>query len=176
MVPMSNLVLPAPLWRRLIAAVYDGLLLLGLWMAGALLDLLVRDQLLGLPRHWLWLQAFFFAIGLGFFGRSWTRGGQTLGMRVWRLQVRRLDGSVLRWPIATLRYCAMLLTWMAATLPLLPLIPRYAAQPAMMTTAVAAGLIVLASAILMLTESRRRALCDWVSGTEVVVLPATGKP
>ncbi|MGQ0529953.1 MAG: RDD family protein [Panacagrimonas sp.] len=168
---MSNLVIPAPLWRRLIAAVYDGLLLLGLWMAGALLDLLIRDQLLGLPRHWLWLQGLFFVIGLGFFGWSWTRGGQTLGMRVWRLHVRRLDGGVLRWPIATLRYSTMLATWMAATLPLLLLIPRYAAQPTMVTMAVAAGLIVLASAVLMLTESRRRALCDWISGTEVVVLP-----
>ena len=172
---MSNLMLPAPLWRRLIAAVYDGLLLLGLWMAAALLDLLVRDQLFGLPRQWLWLQCFYFVIGLGFFGWSWTRGGQTLGMRAWRLQVRRLDGSALRWPIATLRYSTMLITWMAATLPLLLLIPRYAAQPALVTTAVAAALLVLASAVQMLTESRRRALCDWISGTEVVVVPPASK-
>ena len=172
---MSNLMLPAPLWRRLIAAVYDGLLLLGLWMAGALIDVLLRDQLLGLPRHWLWLQFFFFLIGLGFFGWSWTHGGQTLGMRVWRLHVRRLDGSGLRWPIATLRYSTMLATWMAATTPLLLLIPRYAAQSTLVAAAVAGSLIVLASTVQMLMESRRRALCDWISGTEVVVLPPSPK-
>ena len=36
---MSELAVPAPLWRRLIASIYDGLLLVGLWMVTLLLSL-----------------------------------------------------------------------------------------------------------------------------------------
>lgn len=167
------MIIPAPLWRRLIASVYDGLLLLGLWLAAALVELIVREQLLGLPRHWAWMQLYFFAVGLVFFGRSWTRGGQTLGMRVWRLQVRRIDGAALRWPIATLRYAVMLATWMAVFAPALLLIPRFADNANTLAAAFACAVLSLVSAALMLTEARRRAICDWAAGTEVVQLPKT---
>lgn len=163
--------LPAPLWRRLMSALYDGLLLLGLWFAAALIDLLVRDQWLGIARHWGWMQAFFFAVGLAFFGGSWTRGGQTLGMRVWRVQVRRLDGAALRWPLATLRYAAMLATWMAVLAPTLLLIPRLAQEASIQSLALACLLLSLVSGVMMLAEARRRAICDWIAGTEVVELP-----
>ncbi|MGB0956701.1 MAG: hypothetical protein ACPGZP_11990, partial [Panacagrimonas sp.] len=63
---MNTLVLPAPLWRRLVAALYDGLLLLALWMIAALADVLIRDQLLGLSRDWGALQAFYFLVGFFF--------------------------------------------------------------------------------------------------------------
>lgn len=167
------MIVPAPLWRRLIASMYDGLLLLGLWLCAALIELVLREQVLGLPRHWGWMQLYFFAVGLVFFGRSWTRGGQTLGMQVWRLQVRRVDGDALRWPIATLRYAVMLATWMMVLAPTLLLIPRFANHASVQASAFASAVVVLASAALMLTEARRRAICDWVAGTEVVQLPKT---
>lgn len=164
------MIVPAPLWRRLIASLYDGLLLLGLWLCAALIELLLREHVLGLARHWGWMQLYFFAVGLVFFGRSWTRGGQTLGMQVWRLQVRRVDGAALRWPIATLRYAVMLATWMMVLAPTLLLIPRFANHPTVQAAAFAGAGAVLVSAVLMLTESRRRAICDWAAGTEVVQL------
>lgn len=165
------MIVPAPLWRRLIASVYDGLLLLGLWFASALIDLLLRDQLLGLPRHWLWMQLLFFGVGLGFFGASWTRGGQTLGMRVWRLQVRRLDGAPLHWPVATVRFTAMLATWMMVLAPSLLLLPRFAGDAKNQSIALGCVLATLAAGAMMLTEARRRGICDWIAGTEVVQLP-----
>lgn len=135
-------ILPAPLWRRLAAALYDGLLLLALWMVLALLDALLRKAL-SLPYHAGSLRALLVFSGLLFFGWFWTHGGQTLGMRAWRLQVRCQDGTALRWPNAALRYVTAWLAW-------LPL---------------AAG--VLWSAV----DPRRRAWNDWLSGTEVVLLP-----
>ncbi|WP_420464629.1 RDD family protein [Panacagrimonas sp.] len=168
---MSNLIVPAPLWRRLASATYDGLLLLGLWMAAALIEVIVRQQMLGLPRSAAWMQLYFFAIGLGFFGWSWTRGGQTLGMHAWRLQVRRLDAASLRWPIALLRYTAMLTTWAVVLTPGLLLIPRYAQHDAMRPIALACVLVTVVAAAWMRADARRRAPCDWVSGTEVVQLP-----
>lgn len=159
---------PAPLWRRLIASIYDGLLLLGLLMAAALIEVLVRDQLLGLVRDDTWLQLYFFLVGLAFFSLSWTRGGQTLGMRVWRLQVRRADGAALRLPIAMLRYAVMLLTWSMALAPLGLMLPVQHTAPGLL---LGAGLLAALAAVPMLMNGRRRAPCDWVAGTEVVELP-----
>lgn len=140
---MNSIIYPAPLWRRLLASVYDGLLLLAMWMLGLIADVMVRDQLFGLSRDWAMLRIYLFLIGLVFFGWFWIHGGQTLGMRVWRLQVRRDDGASLRWPIATLRYAAAYLSWGLA----------------------GAGML------WCLVDGRRRAFHDILAGTEVVVLP-----
>jgi uncharacterized RDD family membrane protein YckC len=45
-----------------------------------------------------------------FFTGFWWRGGQTLGMRAWRLKVVRMDGSPLRWSDALKRHLAALLS------------------------------------------------------------------
>ncbi|HKY90063.1 MAG TPA: RDD family protein [Nevskiaceae bacterium] len=164
-------ILPAPLWRRLVAGVYDGLLLIGIWMAGSLVEVIVRDQLLGLPKNDTWLQVYFFVLGLAFFGWFWVRGGQTLGMRAWRLQLRRLDGAGLRWTLVPLRFTVMLGTWFAACSSLALIVPRYRESTYAHEIVVVATLAALGCAVLILVDARRRAYCDLVAGTEVVVLP-----
>ena len=142
-------------------------------MVAALIDTWVRDALNDLARTRLAFQLLLFVIGLGFFGYSWTHGGQTLGMRVWRLRVRRGDGAALRWPIAGLRYAVMLLTWFAVLLPALLQIPSLAARLHAERVMIA-GLAYSAFAILlMLLDRRRRAPCDWAARTEVIVEPKT---
>lgn len=170
---MTAITRPAAVWRRVAAALYDSLLLIALWMITSLLDVVIRD-LLGLPRNLQALQVLEFSIGLLFFGWFWTHGGQTLGMRVWRLQVRRQDGAALRWPIAAVRYSVMLLTWIAVFLPAVLEMPSVAAH-VHADNALAGSLIVCTVAVLALVlDRRRRALCDWASGTEVVELPRAG--
>ena len=100
---MIVITVPAPLWRRLTAALYDMLLLLSLWMAADLM-MLIAGELAGLKLSAGFTRALLFLLSLGFFGWFWTHGGQTLGMRVWRLQLRRINGSRLNWPTAMLRF------------------------------------------------------------------------
>src|SRR3546814_10455580 len=107
---MIDSVPPSPLLRRLIAAIYDSLLLLGLWMVTVLIDAVVR-ALVGSARDWEMLRICLFVVGLGFFGWFWTHGGQTLGMRVWRVRVRRDNGESLNWVSAAVRSGGMLLVW-----------------------------------------------------------------
>jgi uncharacterized RDD family membrane protein YckC len=172
---MTDPAFPAPLWRRLAAAVYDGLLLLGLWMATLLLSLPLRN-LLGLAPGSPILQLALFLVGLAFFGWFWTRGGQTLGMRAWKLEVRRRNGDTLRWPIAAARYAAMMLYWTVALTPfavnLLRHYPRAAAMfpHAVQAALIASTLIVLSIALRML-DAHRGLPHDWVAGTEVLRLP-----
>jgi uncharacterized RDD family membrane protein YckC len=42
--------------------------------------------------------------GFGYFGLSWRRGGQTLGMRAWRLRLQRAGGGIPGWGALGLRY------------------------------------------------------------------------
>lgn len=142
---MTQLVLPAPLWRRLAAALYDAILLAAIWMSAALADAVLR-ALLDLPYRAPVLRAVLFLLGLLYFAWSWTRGGQTLGMRAWRLQLRRIDGGPVTAVTAVVRYACAWLAW-------LPL-----------------GLGVLWSAL----DPRRRAWHDTWSGTELVLLPKPG--
>lgn len=163
---------PAPLWRRLLAAFYDALLLLGLWLVTTLADVVLR-ALLQQPEHPRLLQLLLLAGGLLFFGHSWVRGGQTLGMRAWRLQLRRLDGAKVRWPIAAARYAALLLSWAVVLAPALLTVRTVAAHPH--SAAVGAGCAIAALCALLWSrmDSRRRAPCDLLAGTEVVLLAAT---
>ena len=139
---MSAIVVPAPLWRRLASALYDALLLAAIWMVVAMVDLFLRGAA-GLPYEAHVLRAELLLAAVLFFGLSWTRGGQTLGMKAWRLQLRRVDGRPLNWPTALARFACAWLAW-------LPL-----------------GLGVLWCAI----DARRRAWHDALTGTEVVLLP-----
>lgn len=134
--------LPAPLWRRLAAALYDAILVAAIWMTAALGDAVVR-ALLGLAYNAHVLRAVLLLLGVLYFGWSWTRGGQTLGMRAWRLQLRRSGGGPLTWATALARYGFAWIAW-------LPL-----------------GAGVLWSAV----DARRRAWHDAWSGTELVLLP-----
>jgi uncharacterized RDD family membrane protein YckC len=48
---------------------------------------------------------------VGFFCWFWLRGGQTLGMRAWRVMLVRDDGAPLTLRDALLRQAAALLSW-----------------------------------------------------------------
>lgn len=97
---------PAALPWRLIALVYDLLPLLALWFATAGLVLLARGGEPVTPGSAMaWLELLLLAaVGFLYFGLSWRRGGQTIGMKPWRLTVVRADGRALSWRDALIRY------------------------------------------------------------------------
>src|SRR5690606_5619968 len=48
---------------------------------------------------------------LFFYGWFWTHGGQTLGMRVWKVSLISRDGQPVNWRQAGLRFSAALFSW-----------------------------------------------------------------
>ncbi|MEJ2454973.1 MAG: RDD family protein [Candidatus Thiodiazotropha sp.] len=97
------------LLRRLAAIFYDLLLLIALLAVATTLITLP----FGMPKGGTLLayQWFLFEIiPLLFFTGFWWRGGQTLGMRAWRLKVVRMDGKPLSWGDALKRHLAALLS------------------------------------------------------------------
>jgi uncharacterized RDD family membrane protein YckC len=95
--------------RRLAAMLYDGILLTALlFVATAIITLP-----LGYPSGVLLFvfQLFIFGVlPLIFFAGFWVRGGQTLGMRAWRLKLVRIDGADVNWGDALKRHLAALLS------------------------------------------------------------------
>lgn len=101
------------LLRRLAAIIYDSLLLCGvLFLASSPLPFV--NDVFG-QMWWVRLitQIYLMSTCLLFFGWFWVHGGQTLGMRAWRLKVVQLDGSSLTWRLATIRFFSAILSWLA---------------------------------------------------------------
>lgn len=106
------------LLRRFGAILYDAL--------AAFSVLFVADALVIIPLQGIWgiedigrhplFQLFQVLVVGAFYCGFWTHGGQTLGLRAWRLRVVRDDGRPLRWQDALKRCVAALLSWLPAGL------------------------------------------------------------
>jgi uncharacterized RDD family membrane protein YckC len=154
---------PCPLWRRLAALVYDLLAVTAIVMVvGLLCQLATRGQLIttGARTHiaW-WYQPLQGLVVAAYFLLSWRRGGQTLGMRPWRIRVVRGDGARVVWPQALLRL-------LVAAMPLLGLglAPWLGQRGALWVVLLAWG----AWFAVALFDPRRRGLHDLAAGTVVV--------
>lgn len=138
------------LLRRLAAIFYDGLLLAALWFVVSAAFLAASGGRLSSPDRPLWL-LYTFRAGLLlttylFFASFWTHGGQTLGMRAWRLKLVDQDGGPVSWVQATVRFATALLSLAALGLGLL----------------------------WVLVDREKRAWHDHLSGTHLVLLPKAG--
>ncbi|MFO1422211.1 MAG: RDD family protein [Candidatus Competibacteraceae bacterium] len=163
--PLDAKITLAGLPRRLAAIVYDGLLLVGVLVGATALALglvvivigvdafKAHNPLAGNP----FFQTYLFLICFLFYGGFWTHGGQTLGMRAWRLQARGRDGRGIGWWQALLRFLIGGL-WLA------PVAGLHRSFEATVGFSLAVGL----GALLLLLVLR---LPDRVSETELVVLP-----
>ena len=101
------------LLRVLAAIFYDLWLIAALWFLGAIVDTLLRQAPGG---SYLLLWTWWALSPLLFFGWFWTHGGQTLGMRSWRIRVVDSEGEAVGWGQALRRYLAALVSWGAAGL------------------------------------------------------------
>lgn len=93
----------ASLGRRLAALVYDGVLVLAIWLCATILHLVVVRLMLGQPvsvvGHSVWavwsLRALLLIAVTCFFCFFWRRAGMTLGMQAWRLRVQTPQGNAI---------------------------------------------------------------------------------
>ena len=145
---MVSTELPAPgLLRRLAAILYDTFLVLPLIMLFVAL-VMGAARALGLSATdaplspWL-VRGLALLACTGFFAAFWLKGGQTLGMQAWRIRLQTLSGDPLRLHHVVLRCCGAALS------------------------AAALGL----GYLWCLVDPRGRSWHDYLSATELVVLP-----
>ena len=107
----SDIVSAPGFFRRLAAQTYDLLLLIAvLFLATALLlpftaGMAVTDHHVLIYRLYLVVVSFFF------YGWFWTHGGQTLGLRAWKIKVLTLDQKPLGWTQTLLRFTTAIASW-----------------------------------------------------------------
>jgi uncharacterized RDD family membrane protein YckC len=100
---------PADLTRRLAALGYDVLLVAAVLMLVTLAIVALRGGRPVAPGNLLYQLALVGTTG-GFFIAFWVCGGQTLGMRAWRLKVEQGSGEALNWKIGSIRFAAGILS------------------------------------------------------------------
>ena len=101
---------PPGFFRRLGAIVYDSLLLLSVLFVATALILPFNDGEAFRSSQYAY-PLFLLLVSLLFFGWFWTHGGQTLGMRAWKIKVCSEDSRPIGWTQATARFAAAILSW-----------------------------------------------------------------
>lgn len=99
------------LLRHLVIIIYDSLLLASVLLLAALIAVLLNGGEAisqGNPFFLIYL----FAVSLLFCGWFWTHGGQTLGMRSWKVHLISITGGEISWQQAFIRFAIALLSWL----------------------------------------------------------------
>jgi uncharacterized RDD family membrane protein YckC len=97
------------LLRRLAAIFYDLLLLLSvLFVATALILPFNAGE--AFTQHGFY-SIYLLTLSFIFYGWFWTHGGQTLGLRAWKLQVLTIDQQPISWTQAFWRFIGAIVSW-----------------------------------------------------------------
>ena len=105
-------------WKRLVAIVYDTLIVAGLLMITGFAALAINGGQAVQPGT-LWYQILLVIVAWAYFTLSWWRVGKTVGARAWKLEVRDLSGAYPSLQRASLRAILALLSIGLAGLGLL---------------------------------------------------------
>ncbi len=133
---------PASLLRCFAAMFYDSLLLLSvLFLAAALAYPLTHGHVSLAFRIYLLIVWFLY------FAWPWLHGGQTLGMKAWRIHLQSTNGKPITWYQALLRFLMAIIS-----------------------------IIIFGIGFFwMVIDKEKRTWHDWVSDTRIVLLPKTAK-
>ncbi|HSN22745.1 MAG TPA: RDD family protein [Methylomicrobium sp.] len=98
------------LFRRLAAVVYDSFLLIAvLFVATA--AILPLNAGVAFTSKQFFYPVYLLGISFIFYAWFWTHGGQTLGMRAWKIKVLTTDKHPITWHQAMLRFMFAILSW-----------------------------------------------------------------
>ena len=102
---------PATVLRRVMAMAYEILPMTAILLLAAapVAPLMPEDHV---SAGSLWFQVYLLLVVYLYFVWCWSHGGQTLGMRTWKLFVESDDSSGLNWAVASLRFAVAMLGWL----------------------------------------------------------------
>ena len=114
---------PVSLFKRLFAIIYDALLLIAIFFAvgipvSILTTFIFNDGNAITEEHSFYLinqviiLISLFSASVGFYVWFWSHGGQTLGMKTWRIKLISDNGQAISQKQAVMRYFSALLSWL----------------------------------------------------------------
>ncbi|MEC4748048.1 RDD family protein [Methylomicrobium sp. Wu6] len=99
------------LFRRLAAIVYDAFLLVAvLFVATA--AILPFNAGVAFTSKQFFYPFYLTGVSFLFYAWFWMHGGQTLGMRAWKIIILTNDGHPINWHQAALRFVSALVSWL----------------------------------------------------------------
>lgn len=101
--PDSTIINYCTLPRRLLAMLYDTLILLGLLIVAAAIALPFGDTQ-KVAFHDFWFTLWLFVVCFAYLAGCWRYGGMTVGMRAWRIRLVSGDGQSISWTRCLLRF------------------------------------------------------------------------
>jgi uncharacterized RDD family membrane protein YckC len=99
------------LLRRFGAMLYDSFLLLTVVFVASFI-IVIPTGITPEDSYFFLFQAYIFLVAYLFFAWFWTRDGQTLGMRTWKIKVVQQDHSPVTWRSALLRFAIAIVSWL----------------------------------------------------------------
>lgn len=102
------------LLRRLMAIFYDLFLLTAiLFLATAIVNAINDGKAVDQNSPYIFLLDFYLAsIIFFYFGWFWTHGGQTLGMKTWKIKLISNESPAINWQQVTIREITAIISWL----------------------------------------------------------------
>jgi len=115
--PYSSMI-PAHLTRVLGAIIYDLIIVFAIIFIAAQWFPLIPESLQADPAINLFKQVYILGISFIYFAYSWRRGGQTIGMKSWRLRLQSSEPEKpeISWRQCLIRYSVSIFSWLLAGL------------------------------------------------------------
>ena len=166
----------APVWRHLLAMVYDLFLIIPLLMVTSALLVWIYGPVetateRAVPAWQQWILALIALVA--FFGTFWRQQGQTLGMQAWRVKLVTQDdpSKQVTWRQVITRVAVASLPLLAALLPFM----YFDVNDAPSVIYVLSALLAVAGVLWRFTNASRHYLHDMLSGTELLQTPKRKK-
>ncbi len=111
-------VVTAGFWRRCAAIFYDALVLCGVLIFAAALVVVPLGWFYGIEieNGNLLYRLYLCTVLFLFFAWFWVHGGQTPGMKAWRIRLIREDGGEIQWRDALIRFVGAIAAWVPCAL------------------------------------------------------------
>jgi len=104
--------------RRMMAIIYDFFLLIALLFIATAIAMLFNQGHAIEPGQSMYpfYVTCLLVISFGFYSWFWTHGGQTLGMKTWKIKLQQQNGQHVTWSLAVIRFITAIFSWSAAGL------------------------------------------------------------
>ncbi len=99
------------LFRRLAIIVYDSLLLLALLFLATAIMLPFNNGEAYASGQYLF-PIYLLMVSFIFYGWFWTHGGQTLGMKAWKIKIQTINKQPITWKHAFKRFLMAIFSWL----------------------------------------------------------------
>ncbi len=148
--------------RRFAAILYDAILLFSVLFFTSLAIVLPFEITYEHSLYYVFI-IYIYIISFLFFALSWTRTGQTLGMKTWRIQLLGNNGNLVNWKQALSRYISVLVFWAPAAI-MYYLSPQFFHKFYWLTL-----IPIIVDYLSCLIDPDKRALHDIMSGTRLTI-------